>query len=122
MSKQDTEELGRELTQDDVRNGFIRAVCSYSGARERWTERSSTGLTDEELKEALAYELGTAGGSGAKGALHVNYQGAGLKIWIAWEIVNPYSMPPTLQGSGTMRMAREVFAIADPNNDQLALF
>lgn len=38
------------------------AAHSMSGCDERWEKRRATGLTDTELREALAYEFGIAGG------------------------------------------------------------
>ena len=45
----------------------------------RWAERASTGLTDEELADALAYEIGIFGGSCGPGEIYLIYQRAGLK-------------------------------------------
>ncbi len=52
----------RLLSPDDIIEALKRATNSYEGAQDRWQERAKQGLTDEQLEQALAYELGTAGG------------------------------------------------------------
>jgi hypothetical protein len=114
--------MTRPLTDADKRDGFIRATGGFSGARQRWAERAARGLTDPELAEALAFELGIFGGSYGPGELSLTFQGAGLKIWIAWDIQNHVTTRPTFEGRNTIAMARLVYGIKDPSNLQLALF
>lgn len=83
--------------------------------------RFNMGMTDEELTEALETSLGVFGGSGGPGRVSVTFQGAGLKIWGAWTTVNHVVTPPLVEGAQTIAMAREVYGIADPSNDQLQL-
>ena len=59
-------------------NAFLRATASMSGAKQRWAERATRGMTHSELAEGLAYELGIFGGSCGPGLLALTYQGAGL--------------------------------------------
>lgn len=120
MSK--SESRTQQITDADRRAGFIRATNSFSGAGDRWRDRAATGMSDRDLGEALAAELGIAGGSTGPGCLSIAYQGAGLKIWIAWEIPNPYKTPPTFEGKAAVAMARLVYGIRDPADTQLLLF
>jgi hypothetical protein len=89
-------------------------------APKRWAERVSRGLSDEQLTEALQYELGQFGAS-STGNLGLTYQGNGLKIW-ADHCVGTRSRPPILEGQATLRLAREVYGIADPADKQMGLF
>lgn len=114
--------MTRPLTEADRREGFIRATGGFSGAKARWTARAARGMTDAELAEALAFELGIFGGSCGPGSLHLTFQGAGLKIWISWEIHNHVTTKPTFAGKATIAMARHVYCIKDPVDRQLALF
>jgi hypothetical protein len=114
--------MTRLLTDADKREGFIRATGGFSGAKARWVERAARGLTDVELADALAFELGIFGGSGGPGALDLTFQGAGLKIWISWGVHNHVAMKPTFEGKATIAMARLVYSIKDPADQQLALF
>jgi hypothetical protein len=114
--------MTRELSTQDKHEAFMRAVHSFANADERWQQRAVSGLTDDELKEALRYELGIAGGSSSRGSIRVEYQGAGLKIWASWDSFNHYGTKPILEGTDTMAFAREVFEISNPDNEQLSLF
>lgn len=113
--------MTRPLTDADKREGFMRATASMSGAKQRWAERAARGLTDAELAEALAYELGIFGGSCGPEKLALTYQGAGLKIWVSHEIHNHVTMRATFAGKATLAMARLVYGITDPANRQLSL-
>lgn len=114
--------MTRPLTEVARRDGFIRATGGYSGARQRWAERAAHGMSNTELAEALALELGIFGGLGGPNCLSLTYQGAGLKIWISWETHNHVTMKPTFEGKGTIATARLVYGISDPADRQLALF
>ena len=97
--------MTRPLTDADKREGFIRATGGFSGAKRRWAERAARGLTDPELAEALAFELGIFGGSCGPGELWLTLQGAGLKIWISWEIQNHVTTRPAFEGRSAIAMA-----------------
>lgn len=77
-------------------------------------------MTDEELAEALAFELGIFGGSEGPNALSLTFQGAGLKIWISWETHNHVTMKPTFEGKSAIAMARLVYSIKNPADRQLS--
>lgn len=114
--------MTRLLTDTEKRFGFIRATGGFSGATNRWAEHAARGMTDAELAEALTFELGIFGGSCGPSELWLTYQGAGLKIWISWEIQNHVTTRPTFEGRSTIAMTRMVYGINDPSNLQLALF
>ena len=86
------------------------------------TEAVKSGMTNEELECALADCLGIFGGSGGPDRLSVSFKGAGLKIWGGWHNVNHVSEPPLFEGKQTLAMAREVYGIPDPQDNQLSLF
>lgn len=114
--------MKKPLTHHDKEAAFEAATCSYSGAKARWVERAKTGLTDEELEEALKYELGIAGGSsGCSARPAIHYQGAGLRIWADWDWPNSCIDKPILAGKRTIEMARYVFGIREPNEKQMEL-
>lgn len=114
--------MTRPLTDADKRDGFMKATGGFSRSKERWAERAARGMTDAELGEALANELGIFGGSGGPGTLDLTFQGAGLKIWISWGVHNHVTMKPTFEGKATIVMGRLVYGIKDPTEIQLALF
>lgn len=114
--------MTRPLTDADKRDCFMKATGGFARSKERWAERAVRGMSDAELAEALANELGIFGGSGGPGTLDLTFQGAGLKIWISWGVHNHVTMKPTFEGKATIRTARLVYCIKDPANKQLALF
>jgi hypothetical protein len=107
------------LTDDEKLWAFRRATNHIDGSRERWVKRSQRGLTDEELREELQREMGFFGSSGER--VGITCQAAGLKIW-ADHCAGSRSRPPILEGQATLRLAREVYGIADPDDKQGRLF
>jgi hypothetical protein len=112
----------RPLSEEDRIAGFRRATGGPGDSDERWRDRAQKGMTDEQLAEALKQELGIMGGSAGPDALSLHFQGAGLKIWISWEIPNYVRMKPTFEGKSTIAMARLVYGIRDPADIQLSMF
>jgi hypothetical protein len=110
------------ITEAERVAGFRKATSGTAGAAARWQERAAKGMSNDELAKALAYEIGSFGGSGGPDSLCLTYQAAGLKILIGWEIGNTREQPPTIQGQATVAMARELYGIKDPADKQLALF
>ena len=82
----------------------------------------ANGMNDQELEIALKSSLGIFGGSCGPDRLSVSYQGAGLKIWGGWHIINHVQETPLFSGKETIAMAREVYDIPNPDNNQLDLF
>jgi hypothetical protein len=112
----------KQICAEDRLHAFMRATGGYERAAKRWTERARTGLTDEQLAQALAYEIGIFGGSCGPGELAITYQSAGLKIWASWEIINHVTEPPVFEGRSTIAMALEVYGIRDSSDTQLSFF
>ena len=111
--------MTKPLTRADKREAFeiaTRSPISWYG------EEVSEGVTDERLTELLSKVLGIFGGSGGPNSISIAYSGSGLKIWAGWTTVNHVTDMPIFQGSATVKMAREVYKIADPTDDQMALF
>lgn len=92
-----------------------RSLISWYG------DELKQGVTNERLRELLGKALGIFGGSCGPDRLHVTYQRAGLKIWASREIHNHHRLKPLFQGEMTVRMAREVYAIPDPADNQIRL-
>jgi len=114
--------MSKTFTEEEKRSVFLRAVCSYQGAKERWVKRSEEPMSDEELEEALKYELGTFGGGGCRNSISIAHQGSGLKIWADRDYANFCLDEPLYQGAQTVKMARLVFNIIDAANLQTDLF
>lgn len=112
----------RILTEEEKKQAFVRAVTNTTGAKKRWRERVETGLNDQDLHDALRRELGIAGGGGCRDSVKVEYQGVGLKIWASWQGVMTCIDTPIFEGKHTMAMARQVFGIANPDDQQISLF
>src|SRR5207249_2248573 len=114
--------MTRELTEADKRAGFIRCTGSMGGFEEgakRWAERTAKGMTDEELAEALEYEIGIeGGGTGYGDCPGYHYRGAGLQIWLKWGFPRTYEEKPTFKGAATIAMARTVYGIRHPDDKQ----
>ena len=91
------------------------------GLRRYVGDRLNTGMTDAELADALELTLGIFGGSGGPDKLSITFQGAGLKIWGGWHVVNHVKEKPLFAGARTVAMAREVYDIPNPDNHQLRL-
>ena len=115
--------MNRFLTEHDKHLAFVRATRGFSNAVERWQERARTGLTDEQLAEALRFELGIEGGSSGTDKVPAYcVKGAGLQIWASWDFPSVHQDEPIYKGAATIAKAREVYGIADPSKPQLDLF
>ena len=66
--------------------------------------------------------MGIFGGMGARNQLSIIYQGSGFKIWAGWHVINHVMEKPIFEGRSTIAMAREVYGIHDPSNNQFAMF
>lgn len=112
----------KELTESDKQQSLRRALTCTQGAEARWLDRAITGLNDADLAKAVRYELGICGGSGCRDSIDIHYEGAGFKVWAAWECFNPYQTEPIFQGQETISAARLLFGVKNPNDVQLDLF
>jgi hypothetical protein len=88
----------------------------------RYGDAIRTGMSDEELSNALHSVLGIFGGSGGPGRPSISFAGSGLRIWGGWHNVNHVTEKPLFAGNATIAMARTVYKINDPGNRQLSLF
>jgi len=112
----------KKLTQEEKQQSLKRALTCTGGALDRWRVRADTGLNDADMAKAVRYELGICGGSGCSDSMHIHYEGAGLKVWAAWEIFIPSSKEPIFQGQATITAARQLFYVKSPDDIQLDLF
>jgi hypothetical protein len=92
------------------------------GLVHRYGEQFKAGMSDADLRSALAESLGLFGGSGSPDGPSVAYSGAGFRIWGGRHTVNHYTQRPLFAGDMTVAMAREVYGISDPQSGQLKLF
>jgi len=109
----------RALTEADKVMIFKLATASLP---RRYREAIKTGMSNEELSNALQSVLGIFGGSGGPGRPSISFTGSGLRIWGGWRTVNHVSEKPLFSGKATIAMARQVYGIKDPNNKQMDLF
>ena len=109
----------RPFTEADKELAFRLATRSLP---RRYAEQIKTGMTDAQLEEALKEVLGIFGGSGGPDRPSITFTGSGLRIWGGWHVVNTQTEKPLFAGKRTIAMARQVYGIADPNNNQLDLF
>ena len=112
----------QQLTNEEKQQSLKRALTCTGGALDRWSARAATGLNDADMAKAVRYELGICGGSGCSNSIHIHYEGAGLKVWAAWEIFIPQSEEPIFQGDATIKAARCLFGVKNPDDVQLDLF
>lgn len=117
------ERANRPFTAQDADYCFRRAVCSMSGAEERWRDRATRRMTDAEVSDALRFELGIEGGGTGPDRPDYHYSGSGLRIWGAWTGLRPSVTKPLWAGADTVRKARSFFGIGLPLDDrQMSLF
>lgn len=107
LSKADQEEVFRLAT---------RGLVHFHG------DKFARGMTDKELEDALVSSLGIFGGSSSPDRVSVCYKGSGLKIWGGWHCINHVLEPPLFEGNITLKMARDIYEIANPDEDQMMLF
>jgi len=86
-----------------------------------YSEAIKGGLSDAELTKALECVLGIFGSSYGPGRLDVTHQASRLKIWGGWHIVNHHAEPALFQGARTLAMARHIYSIPNPDDNQLSL-
>ena len=109
----------RPLKQEDKELAFRNATVSFP---RQYADQIVTGMTDDELSQALQATLGIFGGSGGPDQLNVTHKGSGLKIWASWHVHNHVAEKPLFAGKATIAMAREVYGVADPEDGQMRLF
>ncbi len=108
----------RPLSQQDREEAFriaTRALPNWYG------DAILQGMNDAALTKALEQVLGIFGGSCGPGRMDVAHQASGLKIWGGWHIVNHHTEKPLFQGAQTLAMARHIYGIVDPSDNQMSL-
>jgi hypothetical protein len=112
---------GKMYTDKEV-DAIKRGIHGYMGFEERCAQAAAKGLTDEELKDWLGYELGIHGGSSGGDWVAVTVTGmSSPKIWLgdSWG----KDEPPTLFGKHLLNVTRQLYGIGLPNPEgQLTLF
>jgi len=108
-----------ELSQDDKNILFLHATQRYGGSAQRWKERAEKGLTDEELKEALSYEMGQGGMMTSKIELDYNSSGFVIRGYVKKEgkrdIEKIRDYPLVCSGNQSVKYARELYQIPYPD-------
>jgi hypothetical protein len=95
--------------QARVDAALFRSLHQMERADKRWSKHQKRGLTDTELKEAIAYEFDIFGG-GSHPEWHNHQGGEDPKFWLS--IL--YSGKPTLRGQPLLERVRELLAIPYP--------
>ena len=79
-------------------------------------------MSDEELSNALAIRPWHLWWQWrARSSIDFLHR-IGLRIWGGWHIVNHVTEKPLFQGKASIAMARLVYKISDPSNQQMELF
>jgi len=102
----------RPLSVDEIVEAFMRSSHSIANARERWDKRRARGLTDQELKEAIAYEFVVRGGSSGPRQRSIMYNGGSNPVL---EIEKQLPIGKVIKGKDLLTLARKVLAIPTPN-------
>jgi hypothetical protein len=109
----------KRLTQADKEQVFRIATKALP----KWyADQIRIGMADVDLINALQRALGTFGGSCGPQRLCVIHQASGLKIWGGWHIVNHVTEAPLFKTRQTLEMARYLYNIANPDDQQLSFF
>jgi hypothetical protein len=114
-----TARVDRPLTAADKITAFRIATRGFP---KHFAKEIRAGMTDAALEDALGRTLGIWGGSSGPGELDVSFQGSGLRIWASWGFHNSQQAKPVLSGRATVALAREVYGIRDPQDQQMRLF
>lgn len=79
-------------------------------------------MTNDEVAEALRFEIHTEGGGGCRDTPDYHYNVSGLRVWVGWRL-NPYRDKPTWQGAAAVAMARHIYGIrSEAESPQMSLF
>lgn len=109
----------RPPTEAEKEMIFRKATASF---QVRYAAAIEKGMSDADLEAALNSVLGIFGGSGGPDQPSIAFSGRGLRIWGGWKTVNSVRDKPLFAGKQTVLMARQVYAIADPDDEQMRLF
>jgi hypothetical protein len=98
-----------DLYQARVDAALFRSLHQMGNADKRWSCHRRRGLTDVELKEAIAFEFGILGGS-SQPEWHSHQGGDDPKFWLS---ISHHSKP-TLRGQPLLERVRELLKILKP--------
>lgn len=87
------------------------SLHSFTEADERWSQHRKRGLTDAELKQAIAFEFGIGGG-GSHPEWHCHQGSADPKFWLS---ITDHGKP-TLRGQPLLERVRVLLKIPYPVN------
>jgi hypothetical protein len=108
----------RPLTEADKIVAFRACTRSFP---KHYAAEIAAGMTDDQLAAALERHIGILGGASArKYCPSIAYRGAGLCIWASWGSAD-FKGTPIYSGVATLRLARQLYGIADPDERQLQL-
>lgn len=85
------------------------ATSSFAGAEARWQQRRETGLSDEALMAAIAYEFGTMGG-GILNGIHYQVKG-GTSPSLTHHLSSDAAMEKRLTGKMLLNKIRSIHSI-----------
>ncbi len=106
------------LSRDEKEYAFLVATKFFD---EQYGETSAQGMSDTQLTEALINGLSRRLVWGGPGKMSGQCEPVGLKIY-AGRIPLEVSETPIFEGEATLKMAREIYGIPDPDNLQMTLF
>jgi hypothetical protein len=110
----------RPLTDEDLDKALLRSLHSFQGAAGRWKERKKSGLSDDALKAAIAFEFGSEGGSVGPGEPSIHVKGlTNPRFWASWEINAIGKRKPDLSGKALLERVRKVMGIPTPKAAEL---
>jgi hypothetical protein len=95
--------------QARVDAALFRSLHQMQRAEKRWNHHRQRGLTDVELKEAIAYEFGILGG-GSQPEWHSHQGGEDPKFWLSIS----HHGKPTLSGQPLIERVRSLLEIPKP--------
>ena len=95
--------------QARVNAALLRSLHQVEKADKRWSNYRQRGLTDAELKEAIAQEFGIYGG-GSHPECHTHQGGDDPKFWLSIS----HHGKPTLRGQPLLKRVRELLKIPYP--------
>jgi hypothetical protein len=95
--------------QARVDAALFQALHQMENADKRWRNHRQRGLTDAELKKAIAFEFGILGG-GSHPEWHAHQGGDDPKFWLSIS----HHGKPTLRGQPLLERVRELLKIPKP--------
>lgn len=98
----------RLVSPGDIEDAVRRATRQHAGAAQRWNAARETGLTDEQLRDAIAREFGIEGGQGAPRTRYIHFKGGkNPTLWIG----HPGDAKLVLKGKRLLAAVRDTLQI-----------